>query len=182
MLLLGSKAPGRHTEQHDVFFGIAETLKDLVPEINAFWPEAAAISKVHVDAWREVTTVDGYYIEVENRTGDDQENQNQLFFINLGGYKQDLFDEPHFKILTVQQDKATAIKYSKTTEFYQQVHFAGAESHIDDKYGVDVDDLHQIDEILPLHQKEKFRLRITAGSKLPADEIHLGYFKLNSLP
>jgi len=36
MLLLGCKPPGRHTEQHDVFFGIARSLRDLVPEIQAF--------------------------------------------------------------------------------------------------------------------------------------------------
>jgi hypothetical protein len=31
MLLLGSKAPGRHVEQHDFFFGIAASLRELVP-------------------------------------------------------------------------------------------------------------------------------------------------------
>ena len=38
MLLLGCKPPGRHTEQHDIFFGIAAELRDLVPEIQQFWP------------------------------------------------------------------------------------------------------------------------------------------------
>lgn len=180
MLLLGSKAPGRHTEQHDVFFGIAETLKELIPDINAFWPEA--IGKIHVDAWRQVNVVQGYHIEVAERTADSQGQEHQLFFINLGGYKKDLFDEPHFKIITVQPNKAAAFAFAKSTDFFQEVHFPGAESHIDDKYGVDVDDLYQIDEILPPHQKEKFRLRITSGTTLPADEIHLGYFKLNALP
>ena len=33
MLLLGCLLKGRNTEQHDIFFGIAETLKDLVPAI-----------------------------------------------------------------------------------------------------------------------------------------------------
>ena len=62
MLLLGSRAPGRHVEQHDFFFGIAIQLKDLIPEIKKFWPEAG--NNIHVDAWREVNAVDGYQVRV----------------------------------------------------------------------------------------------------------------------
>ena len=62
MLLLGSKAPKRNVEQHDYFFGIATSLKELVPEIKAFWPEAGA--SIHVDGWREVNQVDGYEIKI----------------------------------------------------------------------------------------------------------------------
>lgn len=47
MLLLGCKPPGRHTEQHDIFFGIAASLRDLVPEIQAFWPELQKIHSTH---------------------------------------------------------------------------------------------------------------------------------------
>jgi len=61
MLLLGCKPPGRHTEQHDVFFGIAANLRDLVPEIQAFWPEP---HNIHIDAWREVNNVDGYDVKI----------------------------------------------------------------------------------------------------------------------
>jgi hypothetical protein len=182
MLLLGCKPPGRHTEQHDIFFGIAEKLKDLVPQINKFWPEAAG--KIHIDAWREVTAVDGFRISIAERTEpNNDEDFPRLFFINLGGYQQDVFDEFHFKIITVQKNKAAALQYSKTTEFFKQIHFPGAESHVDDKYGVDVDDLHQIDDILPGGQKQQFTLKIViAEDAIVEDEIHLGYFKLNALP
>jgi hypothetical protein len=40
MLLLGCKPLGRNTEQHDIFFGIADSLPELKPEILNFWPEA----------------------------------------------------------------------------------------------------------------------------------------------
>ena len=62
MLLLGSKAPKRNVEQHDYFFGIANSLKELVPQIKAFWPEAG--NSIHVDGWREVNNVDGYQVKV----------------------------------------------------------------------------------------------------------------------
>ncbi|MFD2513260.1 DUF1543 domain-containing protein [Pontibacter locisalis] len=38
---------------------------DLVPQLRNFWPEAK--DKVHVDAWREVTQVNGYSVEVQLR-------------------------------------------------------------------------------------------------------------------
>jgi hypothetical protein len=38
MVLIGCKPEGRHTEQHDIFFGIAQTLADLVPQLKSFWP------------------------------------------------------------------------------------------------------------------------------------------------
>ena len=37
MLLLGCRPTGRNTEQHDIYFGIAKSLKDLIPEIKSFW-------------------------------------------------------------------------------------------------------------------------------------------------
>jgi hypothetical protein len=181
MLLLGCKPPGRHTEQHDVFFGIAESLNELVPEIKVFWPEP---EKIHIDAWREVNSVDGYQISIvskEQGSTDYAISQPKLFFINLGGYQEKKFEEQHYNLLTVKQDRAAAFKEAKETLFFKHNHFEGANSHIDDKYGIDVDDLYEIDEILSPQQKEKYRIQITPGANLPDDQIELGYLKLSQL-
>ena len=90
MVMLGCKPEGRFTEQHDIFFGIGTSLKELIPEMKAFWPEAKG--QIHIDAWREVTKVDGFQIDVEARTSP-VKNDSQLFFINLGGYKENEFEE-----------------------------------------------------------------------------------------
>lgn len=50
MVLIGCKPEGRHTEQHDIFFGIGSELRDLIPDMLAFWPEANG--KLHIDGWR----------------------------------------------------------------------------------------------------------------------------------
>lgn len=179
--MLGGKPDGRHTEQHDIFFAIGESLKSLVPDIDQFWPEAKG--KLHIDAWREVNTVGNYRIEVVPRTeAVSVDGGEHLFFINLGGYQEGLFDEPHFKVLSVQKDMATAIQEAKKTSFYRETQFPGANSHIDDKYGLDVDDIYDVAEILPLHQKEKYALKITEDHSGGHDEYHLGYFKLDKLP
>lgn len=180
MLLLGSKAPGRHVEQHDFFFGIAHELRNLVEEIKLFWPEAG--DKIHIDAWREVTAVDGHQVRIISRNEPRYTDVNKkLFFINLGGYQENKFEEQHYTILTVKTDRAAASNDAKETLFFKHNHFKGAVSHIDDKYGVDVDDIYQIDDILSSRQKECYRIELVPATGLEEDPIHLGYVKLSSL-
>ena len=40
------------------------------------------------------------------------------------------------------------IKVAKATTFYKHFSFEGATSHIDDKYGIDVDDIYNVNDIL----------------------------------
>jgi len=177
MLLLGCKPTGRHTEQHDIFFSVGNSLEDIKEEIIAFWPEANG--KIHIDAWREVTEVDGYRVKVVSKN--DESTTDKLFFLNLGGYKEGEFDELHYKMLTVSDEKATAIKTAKETAFYKHTGFEGAVSHIDDRYGVDVDDVFEIEDILPAAIKKDYKLQIRPATDIPKDEMHLGYLVLSKL-
>jgi hypothetical protein len=178
MLLLGCKPPGRHTEQHDVFFAIGDTLNELVPGMKAFWPEP---EKIHIDAWREVRQVDGYQVTIVPKETAVENGENKLFFINLGGYQENKFEEQHYFVLTVKPNKAAAFAEAKQTLFYQNNHFEGATSHIDDKYGIDVDDIYQIEDILSDTCKAQYKIQLTPVAGLPDDEIHLGYLKLSQL-
>ena len=164
-----------------MFFGIGNTMKDLVPAIKAFWPEAK--QTLHVDAWREVTKVDGYSITVIPKAeGSAAETEaDKLFFLNLGGYKPGEFDEFHYKLLVVAKDQAGAIKQAKQTAFYKHTGFKGATSHIDNKFGVDVDELYQVQDILPEELKQRFSLQLTPNESTVEDELHLGYFMLHKL-
>ena len=179
MLLLGSKAPNRNVEQHDYFFGIASSLKELVPEIKAFWPEAG--KSIHVDGWREVTSVDGYAVKVVLKENVIAPSEKKLFFINLGGYTAGKLEEQHYTVLTVQEDRALATKDAKSTVFFKTNSVKGANSHIDEKYGIDVDDIYRIEEILSPGYKDKYHIEIVAEDGLTDDQIHLGYFKLDKL-
>ncbi|MEY2903219.1 MAG: hypothetical protein RLY89_2325 [Bacteroidota bacterium] len=179
MVLLGGKPKGRHTEQHDMFFGIAESLKELIPQFNQFWPEAKG--KMHIDGFREVNQVDGQQINIVPRGSQTTAASRQLFFINLGGYKKDEFDEFHYKMVVAAKDKAAAIQQAKQTAFFKHTHFEGANSHVDDKYGIDVDDLYTIDEVLPKLTKEQYSIELTPIQEAIQDELHLGYFKFDTL-
>ncbi|MBS1489415.1 MAG: DUF1543 domain-containing protein [Bacteroidetes bacterium] len=179
MLLLGSKAPTRHVEQHDFFFGIAHSLKELVPLIKNFWPEAG--EKIHIDGWREVNAVEGYRVSVQLRKEPIAPSTMKLFFINLGGYQKNKFEEQHYVLLTVKPNRAEAFSEAKDTLFFKTNHFAGANSHLDDKYGVDVDELYEIDDVLMPAQKEKYQIVLTPDTSLEEDLINLGYLKLAAL-
>ncbi len=183
MVLLGSKPLKRTVEQHDYFFGIAESLQELVPQMHEFWPEAG--SSLHIDGWREVTLVEGYAVDVVPKT-DTTETRDvkQLFFINLGGYQSGKLEEQHYTLLTVQDDRKGAIKTSTTTEFFKNASIAAVKSasaHIDEKYGIDVDDVYRIEDVLSEDIKAQYDIRLTEASDRLPDNIHLGYFKLDKL-
>src|SRR6188474_1210982 len=175
MLLIGASPPGRNIEQHDVFFGIGDSIKELIPGIVAFWP---GNNKLHFDAWREVTSVNGYKVEIILKNESKQNSPFKLFFINLGGYKQNEFEEFHYKMIIAATDKAAAVSISKQTAFFKHTGFKGATAHVDDKFGVDVDDVYKITDILPAAAKEKYSLLVSPAVSLAEDEINLGYFKL----
>lgn len=178
MLLIGCTPPGRHVEQHDVFFTIADSIADTIPDVIAFWPEAKA--SLHFDAWREVTRVNDFQVKVTDSPG--PSNPVQLFFINLGGYKPLEFEEFHYKTIMAAKDKGEAVARAKQVAFFRHTGFKGARAHIDDRYGVDVDDFFAIPDILPAGIKSKFGLEISpAPDGHPEDELHLGYFKLASV-
>jgi hypothetical protein len=101
--------------------------------------------------------------------------------LNLGGYKEGEFEEYHYKVLVVAKTKVEAIKKAKQTTFYKHCGFKGAESHIDDKYGVDVDDIHNIEEILSDKFKSQYCLKITKTNVISEDEKHIGYLKLDKI-
>lgn len=179
MVLLGATPKGRNIEQHDIFFGIGNSIKELLPEMIAFWPEAKG--KIHIDAYRIVNKVSNYKVEVVAKGSETKADLNNLFFLNLGGYKKGEFEELHYKMLVVSDQKALAIKEAKQTAFYKHVGFKGATSHIDDKFGVDVDDVFQIEDILSKDTKSKYTLKFSVSEGLQEDELVLGYIPLSKV-
>lgn len=176
--MLGCRPEGRCTEQHDIFFGIGKSLKELLPDMKNFWPEAKG--RIHIDAWREVNYVDNYKIEILDK-GTSTPTSDNLFFINLGGYKENEFEEYHYKVLAVGATLAEASKKAKATTFYKHCGFKGATSHIDDKFGIDIDDVFKVDEILSKTFTERFDIQISKSDTTNEDMLHIGYLKIDKL-
>ena len=177
MTILGCRPPGRLTEQHDIFFGIGNTLSDLIPQINAFWPEVKG--KFHLDSWREVTKVGEFEIRVVEKSNNPK--PLALFFLNLGGYLPNEMEEFHYKKLVVAPSLAAAQHEIKKTDFYKNYDFAGAASHIDDKYGLDIDESYNVSDLLRAADKLCYEIQITYAPKdLPEDELHIGYVPIKN--
>lgn len=174
MILLGCTPKNRLTEQHDIFFGTGTSIEALVPDMYAFWPDGG---ELHIDSWREVTNVGGHAVTVVPKNCEPA--AQHLFFINLGGYKPGEFEEYHYKTIIAAQTMGEAVKKAKQSTFYKHYGFKGATSHIDDKYGIDVDDLHKVEDILAPRFKKKYSISVApAAEGLPEDELHIGYLKL----
>lgn len=177
-IILGATPKGRNIEQHDVFFGIAESLKELVPDMQDFWKEADG--KIHVDCWQEVKFADGYEVKIVEKT--ENPSEDQLYFLNLGGYKRGFFEEFHEQHLMVGTSMGDMIKKAKATEFYKTMGFEGAVSHIDDKHGVDIDDIFNVSDILPEKMKEKYSIILEKSDAVNQENpIGLGYLNINKV-
>lgn len=179
MTIIGCRPAGRLTEQHDVFFGLGEQLADLVPQINAFWPEVKG--KFHIDSWREVSKVGDYAITVIDQSAANHKELG-LFFFNLGGYLPQEMEEFHYKKLVVAPNLAVAQQEIKNSAFYKNYNFPGAVSHIDDKYGLDIDESYNVSELIRAEDKLCYGLQMTIASKdQPEDELHIGYLPLKNI-
>ncbi|MFK3989670.1 DUF1543 domain-containing protein [Psychrobacter sp. NPDC064578] len=153
MVQLGGRPKGRLIEQHDIFFGVANQVSELIDDINNHWPEVN--NKWHIDSYRAITKVGNHtvkLIESDNQAAND--NGLKLFFINLGGYQRGSFEEFHHKLLIVAATQAEAIKQAKQSTFYKESTFKdkdtpfNAASHIDDKFEVDIDDIYNVNDLV----------------------------------
>ena len=112
----------------------------------------------------------------------DTEQENQLYFINLGGYKRGAFAEFHEQHLMVGTSMGEVVKRVKKTEFYRTMGFEKATSHIDDKYGVDIDDIFRVNDILPDDMKAHYSIVLEKSDAENQENIlDVGYFKIDKL-
>jgi hypothetical protein len=175
MVIVGCRPRGRNTEQHDVLFTVGSSLQAIKHDIISFWPGVKGA--VHIDSYREVTHIDGYSIRVAPGRSGQPGNGMRLFFINLGGYKPGDMEEYHYKMLIAAADKNTAIMQAKEHAFYKHT----ITGHIDDKFGLDVDDIHELKDILPAAVKNNYHLVIEPAETGTDDELHIGYISLHKL-
>ena len=175
-ITMGATVPGRLIEQHDVMFAAAADISDLIPNLQAAWPEGAS---VHVDAYREVTVVGSHHISLTQDPASADTSGLKLFFFNLGGYVEGDMEEYHHKALVVAASQKEAIANIKQCEFYQNRGYAGAESHIDDKMNVDIDDVHIVDDLI---SHAGWHLHISPAAQAATEDVwQVGYLSLSKL-
>jgi hypothetical protein len=118
---LGGRAKGSNIELHDVFFGIGETHQDCYPHIKKHW--FGELKGLHIDCYACVEHIDGYDILIEkNKSQEDK----KLFFVNLGFYQANCFEEKHtFRMVvaeTIQQAKSKTKSFIENDEKMNLIH------------------------------------------------------------
>ncbi len=190
MVQLGGRPKGRLIEQHDIFFGVANKVSELIAAINSHWPEVK--NKWHIDSYRAITKVDNYSIQLvksnklqANNT--DSNNDLKLFFINLGGYQRGSFEEFHYKLLIVAATQAQAIRQAKQSEFYREFTYKDKESpfnaasHIDDKFEVDIDDIYNVNDLISNFQLVIEPITNHSHELVDDDKEYVGYLSIKNL-
>lgn len=184
MLKIGARPKGRLIEQHDIIFCAVNDFSQVIDIVNNTWKEAK--NNWHIDAWREINRVGDYRIELLSKTPETSGNSDnsgvnetthQLYFINLGGYLPDVFEEFHYKDLVVAESIAKATAQVKHSEFYKTHDLRTVDaltgingvSHVDDKMGVDIDEIHCVNNLLGNMEKgfslNAYQLNITPLSE-----------------
>ena len=188
MIQLGGRPKGRLIEQHDIFFGVANQVNELIADINNHWPEVK--NKWHIDSYRAISKVDNYAIKlVESNIQAECANDLNLFFINLGGYQQGSFEEFHYKLLIVADSQADAVKQAKQSEFYRQFTFNdkaspfNAASHVDDKFEVDIDEIYNVNDLISNVKIiiEPLARALDESINVIEDKKYVGYLSIKNL-
>ena len=209
-ILLGCKPKGRNVEQHDVFFGVAKKLDDLSDDIKEFWYKTildelggavkkhapdmdgdalkkdlltslSRRDKVHIDAWTKVEYADGYKVIIQPKSVGLVDSEQKLYFINLGGYKENEFEEYHKKLFVVATAVSEAIGKIINDDFMkthspENLGLAGS-AHLDDQYKIDfeADDIVCISDAIG----DDYLLTLEKVESHPANEMVVGYTHIN---
>ena len=138
-IYLGGRASKCNTELHDVVFSCGNKIEDTYKDLLDKW--FGLPDRLHIDSWVELKYVDGFEVVLSN---DKPISKNKLFFINLGGYDKNKFEELHeSRFFVGKDDKNIKLRAKQTLLLgFDQV-------HTDDIY--DVDDCIEIKEVSGLY-------------------------------
>jgi hypothetical protein len=209
-ILLGCTPTGRNIEQHDIMFGVANSLEELIPQMKTFWYKSiisevgtaikktlpgfdiAAFSdkllttfsrrdKVHIDAWMKVQYVNGYNILITDKNIPAEEGNLKLYFINLGGYKSDEFEEFHKKLFVVatglNDAKAQIMAHPFMKEYSPTNLGTAGKGHVDDQHKIDfeADDIVCVNEAI----EGGYKLVLQQTDAVTENETKIGYVPLS---
>ena len=80
-----------------------------------------------------------------------------------------------------RNDKTATITFHNSYNCGSMLQALALQKVLIDKYGVDVDDIHNIEDILSNKFKSLYRLKITKTNVISEDEKHIGYLKLDKI-
>lgn len=104
VIYIGGTHEKAFIELHDMRFCIAEKIEDTYEELKKTW--WGTNESLHLDAWGALEYADGYNIVLKDHSPKNAENQ--LYFVNLGGYDAQEFTELHKNVFVVAANESKA--------------------------------------------------------------------------
>ncbi len=93
LVVLGGKINGGNVEMHDVRWVAGETIQSTVSQLKSEW--VGSPTGLHIDSYKLIKFIDGYRIKLVSQDQIIGQIVNKLWFINLGGYKENEMLEQH---------------------------------------------------------------------------------------
>jgi hypothetical protein len=137
---LGGRAPKGNTELHDVVFVTGGAIEDTYEQLLDKW--FGSPERLHLDSWVEFDIVDGHRVTLD---GTAVANGKQLYFVNLGAYRENEFTEIHANTFVVAASEIEARARAKS----ELLKGWPSAVHTDDVY--DIDSCIKIDTVNDFH-------------------------------
>jgi len=102
LVVLGGRAKKANVELHDVRWVIGSRIEDTFDVLRRDW--FGTIDGLHIDSYKKINFVDGYRIHLkktennklkENKLFNENIPQQNLWFVNIGGYDPSSMQEKH---------------------------------------------------------------------------------------
>ena len=150
LVVLGGRAKKANVELHDVRWVIGSKIEDTYEALRRDW--FGTFEGLHIDSYKKINYVDGYRINLKNIENEKFKNnkfhninirQQNLWFINIGGYDPSSMQEKHEFGLVVAKSSLEAKNKAKSKWLsgYKK-------KHKDNIYPLK--NLSEIDEIQPI--------------------------------
>ncbi len=134
-VFLGGRADKCNIELHDVVFTLGEKIEDSYNDLLGKW--FGLPDRLHIDSWVELNIVEGYKVSLSKEKN---KTNKKLYFVNLGAYEKNRFEELHESRFMVDINKINVKKRAK-----KQLLIGKEQVHLDDLY--DVDDCIEIRKV-----------------------------------
>ena len=119
LVVIGGKAPNANIELHDVRWVIGSKIEETFESLRNNW--FGSREGLHIDSYKKIQSIDGYKIILKNKESEkikknnlNSEKKKKLWFVNLGGYKENSMQEIHEFGLVVAFNSFEAKKLAKS--------------------------------------------------------------------
>ena len=156
-VFLGGRADKCNTELHDVVFTLGEKIEDTYIDLLGKW--FGLSDRLHIDSWVDLNIVEGYKICLSKQKN---KSKKKLYFVNLGAYEKNRFEELHESKFMVDVNKINVKKRAK-------------ELLLVGKKQVHLDDLYDVDDCIEVKKVSGYYINLERTSKHSNLKFNNGY-------